>query len=281
MPLIGYLPLPVVAAQVCIVAVRMINFEVLNNMYNSDTTQFLNAAAIGVICCLKDPITACVFGMLIYLALFCENLMTPCAEIIASRERENMLKEAAAAESLNDNDTNNNFIENKDFNIPLSWSKDSFGNSSLYKKVLETLENHLCDVPVDEGDYIIYRIIGIINFMNINEHLEKIRALATKENYTLVLSLRYMHFIDLEAMHAIKLIVEKVMKDFKKSEEENVTKGIVIAPVMKQNILISGISRSKLSIIRNEEWIQKLAVQNALIFNDKLAINRPSLLKVE
>jgi len=268
MPLISYLPLPVVGAQVCIVAIRMINFESLSNMYYTDNTQFMNAAAIGIICCLKDPITACVFGMLIYLALFCENLMTPWAEIIASHERDNFLKETEKLETEDDELTKGFYLSKN--------SKQSA--KSLHEKILETLENHLCDVPVEEGDYVIYRIIGIINFMNVNEHVEKIRALASKENSTLVISLRYMHFIDIDALHAIKLIVEKVIRDFKKIEEENAVKGIVY---VKQKIIISGISRSKLSIIKNEEWIQNLASQNALIFNDKSAINRPSLLKVD
>lgn len=204
MPLIGFLPLPVVAAHVCIIAVRMINFDTLQNMYYTDKSQFINAAAIGAICCLKDPITTCVFEILIYLGLFCENLMTPWAEIIASHDRDSAPKDAEALKSQNA----------KGSNIPLSDSKGSA--KSLHNKIFETLDNHLCDVPLDEGDYVIYRIIGIINFMNVNEHIEKIRALATKENSTIVISLRYMHFIDLEALHAIKLIVEKVTKNFNK-----------------------------------------------------------------
>ena len=262
MRLLSFVPLPVVAAQVCIVAIRMINFEVLTNMYYNDKTQFANAMTIGVICCLKDPITAVVFGMLIYLALFCENLMSPYAEIIASQERDNLIKESSP-----------NF-QNLESNLSLIRKPSNQNQGALYDKIFETLENHLCDVPIDEGDYIIYRIIGVINFLNVNEHIEKIIALSSKENSTIVISLRYMNFLDLDALHAIKLILDKVKKDYEKRESQKIG-GVV----EKCKIMISGISKSKLSIIKDEEWIQKLKEENALIYNEHSSINRPSLLK--
>lgn len=313
--LISFLPLAVVAAQVCIVAIRMVNFDSLNNMYTKDRTQFVNAALIGIICCLKDPITACVFGMLIYLALFCENLMTPWAEIIATHERDNILKDTESMTEFKEGDFNDNITVQDDdlkyrpespnkerwqnmansvspkmsYNILFTKKNSSlelkkkssdylrFGSMrNLHDKILETLENHLCDVPITEGDYIIYRIIGIINFMNVGEHVEKLRALATKENSTLVISLRYMHFIDIDALHAIKLIVDQLKKEFKKIDSQCLSEG---KGTNDHKVLISGISRSKIALIKNEEWIQKMAEQNLLIYNDKNKVNRPSLIK--
>ena len=78
----SYLPLAVIAGQVVVTAVRMINFNTISNFYANDKRDFYNAILVGFVCCLKDPVTAIGLGLFYYGVEFCEQLSTAWAEII-------------------------------------------------------------------------------------------------------------------------------------------------------------------------------------------------------
>jgi MFS superfamily sulfate permease-like transporter len=226
----SYIPMAVVAAQVCIVAVRMVNVEELKHIYHHDKKSFSILLAVAIICILRDPVIGIVLGMLIYLISFCENLTNPFVEIITTHES-NVLGQG-----------------NRD---PVT--------------VFSNIEHHMNDIPHYEGDYLVYRIVGILTFMNMTEHVERLKAIATKEDKVIVISLRYMNYIDMDAIAALKLLIEKVSKEIPKSTNTQLNK-----------IVITGISKSKLEKLHNDEWIEKLKSQNAIIISDHSSVKKAS-----
>jgi MFS superfamily sulfate permease-like transporter len=229
----SYIPMAVVAAQVCIVAVRMVNVTELIHIYHHDKKNFSILLAVAIICILRDPVIGIVLGMLIYLIAFCENLTIPCVEMITTHEK----------------------------NVVSQGGRDTV-------PVFSNIEHHMADIPPQEGDYLIYRIVGILTFMNMTEHVERLKAIAKKEeDKIIVISLRYMNYIDIDGLNALKVLVEKVSKDIPKSPNSSLNK-----------IVITGISKSKLDKINNNEWVEKMKTQNALIVNEHSTVRRASKL---
>ena len=224
MPLFKYLPLCVSAAQVCFVAVRMVDTNEMFELYEKDKKNFYLYIATAVICILKDPTIGIIFGMLIYLIVFSENLITPWSEIITTHETK----------------VSNKYFEGKDQpQLPAKF--ESYSADFVF----ENLNLFLDDLPKEEGDYVLYRIIGIINFMNVEEHTKKIEILMKKHDATVVISFKYLHYFDYEATCAIKQLLTTIANDNRDSKTTN-------------KIVITGMPKSRLEAFENKEWIVDL-----------------------
>ena len=153
-------------------------------MYQHDKHHFSIMMIIAGICVIRDPTVGIIFGMLIYLVSFCENLTVPWTEMIVTKSCDDKLQ--------------------------IKTDKNKIDKHCFYDALL-------CDIPKDDGNYIIYRIVGSLTFMNVDHHIEKIKLLVRKENTTVVISLKYMHFIDVEAIRALKHLSEEVDMSIEKS----------------------------------------------------------------
>ena len=78
----GFMPLAIIAAQVVITAIRMINVKTIESFYEKDKRDFYNALLVGFLCCLKDPITAIGLGLFYYCIEFCHEIRNAWAEIV-------------------------------------------------------------------------------------------------------------------------------------------------------------------------------------------------------
>jgi len=56
--------------------------------------------------------------------------------------------------------------------------------------------------------FILYRFVGVVNFMNIEHHEEKLKALPEVDE--IILSLRYVYLVDLESVGALKHMFERL-----------------------------------------------------------------------
>jgi SulP family sulfate permease len=229
-----YLPLCVAAAQVAMVAVRMVNIEEIQTLYSKDRKNFYILITIAIICIVQDPTIGIVFGILIYLISFCDSLTYPWSEIIKTHG-------IKVADRLNSKtESGPKIIKNNHYAI-------------------DNLNLFLSDLPSDEGEYVLYRIIGIVNFMNVKEHTEKINTLAAEDTATVVISFRYLHYIDLDAMHAIKHLIEHVSKDLRRRSFEK---------ALKHKIIITGLTKYNLEGISDKDWIEELKNNDMLILKD-------------
>jgi len=374
----SFIPMPVIAAQVCIVAVRLVNFAEIEHLYNHDKKNFYLFVIIVIISVVRDSIQAVLFGMLIYQIMFCKQLTNPWTEIIKAKNMSNSsnmirgtndshvfsrkssvisvegcnkklmrnsisngrnieeflnnncgsfspqkkrlsnvccisentkecetnklkiiqenVKDKDQADKLDiiknenklqdgneennhnhlyhlkrhsnveDNQRNNN-IENKnnlndnviDYfnNADNDGDISNQGNLNL-NNLISTFEDvndyNFFDIPKQEGNFIVYRIVGILNFMNVETHIDNINKLNLDPHSKIIISLRYVHLIDNEAVHSLENIIKTVSE---KKENKFEEKGI--------KILIGGITKNKLNLIRKSEFIQKLLMKNAIL----------------
>lgn len=218
----SYLPLAVVAAQVCIVAVRMINFEELGHLKKTDKGSFFIVMFIAFICIMRDPTVGIIFGMLLYLLGFCENLTRTWTEIVMVKEKKKETPSISGRDSFEFDNT------------------DSFTD----------------DIPREEGDFLLYRIIGSINFMNVIEHVDKIKFIL-KDNRIVVISLKYVHFIDVEALTALKSLFTKIEKELEKFDSK-------YSYSKKRRMMLTGVNQKTIDEFRDNEWIKNLFANDAI-----------------
>jgi MFS superfamily sulfate permease-like transporter len=242
-PLFKFLPICVAAAQVSIVAIRMVNFAEIEHLYYKDKPNFIILISTAAICILTDPTVGIIAGMLIFLMHFSENLITPWTEIIATHEAK-----VKANDKFAPNDS-----------MYLTEEKKHHGVVSQENYLVENLNMFISDLPKGEGEYILYRIIGILNFMNVKEHIDKLnKFILTENNITIVISFRYLKFIDLEAMHAIKHLLDSVANERGTSKK-----------LFNNKIVIMGLNKHNLEIFSdNKEWVMDMHKNNMLIFKD-------------
>jgi len=98
----------------------------------------------------------------------------------------------------------------------------------------------------------VYRVVGILSFINVEEHKEKIIALANKEDSALVLSLRFVHMFDLDAVEALKTLLAHLVLKFNG----------------KKHIYITGLSKSRIEMIPDKDWLRNMKEKGILLFDD-------------
>jgi SulP family sulfate permease len=216
------IPLAVVGAMVCCVAVRLVDTDELVEIYKTDKKNFAVLMAIAILCIVKDPVHAIVLGILFYLLNFCHHLTTSWTEILVKHNN----TEVTPVEVNNEIDIDD-----------------------------------LHDIPQNENDYILYRMIGFLNFMNVNEHIEKLKALATKEKTTLIISLKYINYIDSEALQSLKILVDRVQEEMTKRSGKDVD---------GHKILIVGVtSRKKRKMFKSPAWCEYMANKGVLVLDER------------
>jgi len=111
-------------------------------------------------------------------------------------------------------------------------------------------------------NYVMYRFVGVVNFMNITQHEEKIKVLP--EFGTIVLSLRYIFLLDSEAVGALKLIFQKLEKQGRK-------------------VLFTGLSEVNLISLHkyDDDWLRKLMDQNKIFGPASSASSQITAVKME
>jgi hypothetical protein len=94
--------------------------------------------------------------------------------------------------------------------------------------------------------------------MNVKVHSEKLKKFASKNNNsTIVISFRYLHFIDFEAMHVIRYILDSIAMERQSSQN-----------LLKKRIVIMGLNKGNLDVFCDKEWIRDLHKNDMLIFVD-------------
>jgi SulP family sulfate permease len=215
------IPLAVVGAMVCCVAVRLVDTDEIIKLYKTDKKNFAVLMSIAILCVVKDTVHAIVLGILLYLLNFCHHLTTSWTEILIKHTN----TELSAVEINNELDIDD-----------------------------------LHDIPVSEHDYLLYRMIGFLNFMNVNEHIEKLKALATKEKTVLIISLKYINYIDSEALQSLKFLVDKVQEEIAKRSTGDCD---------ARKILIVGIrGKKKRKMFKNSEWYEYMMKKKVLVIDE-------------
>lgn len=255
--LFKYLPICVAAAQVTIVAIRMVNFEEIKILYEKDRPNFMILMTTATVCLLTDPVIGIVSGMLIYLMNFSENLINPWTEIITTSE-------IKAEDIIESDQRNSKYLSSRASKIfssrasvYLTQEVKNNGQVMTNNYLVDNLNLFISDLPKGEGDYLLYRIIGIINFMNVSRHSDKIKQFAKDENMIVVISFRYLHFIDIEAMHAIEHLLHSIIKERKEMGNAH------------NKLFVTGLHKKNIKLFLGEEWINEMQQNGVLIMGKK------------
>lgn len=252
-PFFKYLPLSIIAAQMCYTAIRLVNFDEVGHMFRHDKPNFNLLIFVFLVGILTDPIIGIFLGLLIYQLLFSEMLLNPYSEVILTEDK---------------------VIQNE------------------HHKTNKLA--HFSDIPDKEGKYVIYRFVGVLSFMNIDIHKERIMSLAKNDDSIIVLSLRYMNITDVNALEALKQLIDEIENnDIKRKIPKNYQNefmndlGELELPdietdethLMKENlylgkkIIISGLSRSKYAKLAQTDWIHKLRENGQLFISEDVVQN--------
>lgn len=251
LPLFKFLPLPVIASQMCFIAGRMVNFSEVKDMFSHDRKNFWLFVFVFVLSVVTDPIIGVFLGLLIYQLLFSEMLLNPYSEVIMTRD---MVVEGQHRKN--------------------------------------NLKEHFMDIPEKEGKYVIYRFVGVINFMNIDIHKERILSLAKNDDSTICLSMRYMNITDVNALEALKALIDEIENNNvtrklpKRAAKEFMEDGEIIKveieeshSEMKENnylgrkIIITGLSQSKYNKFKDSEWFKHLRNKGQLLLTDDIKLD--------
>ncbi len=253
-PFFKHLPLPIIASQMCFISSRMVNYDDVLNMLKDDKANFYLFLGVFIVSVLTDPIVGVFFGLLIYQIIFSELLLNPYSEVLVTEDKLEILS----------------------------------GNSSRHTK--SNLKDHFWDIPDKEGKYLVYRIVGVVNFMNIDIHKERILSLAkSDQNAIVVLSLRYMNITDANSLEALKALIDEIesnnpiRKIPKNFQAEFMTDGEIIVPEIEEplestkhlgkKIIITGLSQSKYNKFHNTDWFRHLKNKGQLVIGEEINLD--------
>ena len=128
--------------------------------------------------------------------------------------------------------------------------------------------------------------------MNIDIHKERILSLAKNDNSTIVLSLRYTNITDVNALEALKHLIDEIENnDVKRKIPKNYQQefinedGVIELPATEENpeskvnnylgrkILLTGLTQSKYNKFSNSEWFEYLKEKGQLIISEDIKIS--------
>eukprot|EP01088_Endostelium_zonatum_P013479 TRINITY_DN2807_c0_g1_i1.p1 TRINITY_DN2807_c0_g1~~TRINITY_DN2807_c0_g1_i1.p1 ORF type:complete len:723 (+),score=176.57 TRINITY_DN2807_c0_g1_i1:77-2170(+) len=195
-----YLPLPVVAGIIIVVAVRMVDYTHFVRFWQLDKTVFFVAILTAVICVIKDPTAGIVVGMVLALLIFADNVSNVHSEVIAMDDE---------------------------------GKKVYFGDRRVYedgkiKEVKEQRRQHLASLQPPGGDInlevegetdgdiqggekhpaekaMVYRMSGQLTYINGFAHRSRLSFI---EEQNIIISLRYLYYLDPDGVEVLGEIFE-------------------------------------------------------------------------
>jgi len=234
------------------VAIRMVDYHSFDFYWRADKEQFWIMLFVAALSIIIDTTYGLILGMFLYLFLFAEKMMDAFSEIgLSSKDKQGQLQQISEA-SLKEK---KKVLKRK---LMASENPDSH--------IENKLEQMKDDTPYDlqgSENFVMYRFIGVVNFMNITQHEKKIVMLPALG--TIVLSLRYIFLLDSEAVGALKLIFSNLEKKGRK-------------------VIFTGLSENNLVSLHkyDDEWLRKL-MDKGKIFGpaSQAAATQVTALKIE
>jgi MFS superfamily sulfate permease-like transporter len=214
LPFFKFIPMATVASLLVMIAIRMVAVDHLVHMYKFDRSQFYLAMLSGVVCFVVDTMAGILVGAVISLLLFTEQMSVGHTEIQLSHGN-HILSEIDPSEMDQDKEHTANelaHLENidpkksADLSIQDLSAKEveNMNSKRLPSNVVANIRSHK-----ELGDTIVYRFTGQLTYVNAVAHCHRIKRLAEDVNINcVVLSLRFVWYIDLDGIDALKEMVD-------------------------------------------------------------------------
>jgi len=240
LPLFKFLPLPVVAGIIIVVAVRMVDSSHFVRFWQLDKTVFFVAILTAVICIFKDPTAGIVVGMVLALLIFADNVSNVHSEIIyqeTSTGKQSYLGDRQVYE-----DTKLKEIQAQRAQHLASLSPPG-GNIDL-DTVLDT-SSHSEGGSVNENGSskheveraLVYRMAGQMTYINGFSHRNR---LSFVEEENVVISLRYVYYLDPDGVE----ILGEIFEDLERRGKE---------------VFFSGVNPTIEKMLLRAHWFEELA----------------------
>jgi len=211
LPLFEFLLLPVVAAMLIQVAVRMIEFEVFEHLYHMDKKSFILAIVVAALCVLFEPTTGLVVGMAVSLLMVSDSLAKSHGELIVKyNQNVSVLSNKQVLQIVDDDEEPKELPEiirsrpDEDPGSDVELKEESFPAQVEETPTLDTFEGTL-----------IYRLAGQLTFVNANAHFDRIRLFSKRVTgiKAIILSMRYLYFCDVDGIDVLCEIIRGVKDD--------------------------------------------------------------------
>jgi SulP family sulfate permease len=222
-----YLPLPIVAAVIVIVAIRMVDHHHIVRFWKMDKTVFFLTFFVAAICVVVEPTSGIVVGMVLALLMFSDMTSRIHSELV-----------------MTDDDGSKKFVSDKEIQV-----------GEVEKSKRERKKKHLQELKGVEGEdqeaqpivprsevhkgknAAVYRISGQLTYINGFAH--KKRLLMFRSCDCIVISLRYLYYIDIDGLDALHEVIEQLEKEGKL-------------------VLLSGVNLGVSALISKADWFLQM-----------------------
>jgi len=214
--------LPVVAAVLVLVAIRMVELEELVDMFKYDKKIFLLMLGTAVIVVVDEPTSGLIIGTFASLIMFAAANAVSHGDL--SVRKGGRITKSASFDKLNTLAPLDNLAE----------LDTAYGSSAVA-------------VSEEYGGILVYRIPGHLTYLNSPGHLEKAKKV-TEPYHTIILSLKYLYFIDIDGLSALG----QMLHDWESSGKP---------------VLISAVQPLVKKMLLKTKWF-KLKEKKKLVFNN-------------
>lgn len=244
MPLFQFLPLCFIASQMCYVAIKMVNFEEIEALWNNDQSNFKLLIFVFVVGVITDPIVGIFLGFLIFQLIFSENMFHPYSEIITYDDSEKSAKENISSNFIDIPEKAGKYI------IYRFIGSINFMNIGVHKERIFTIAK--------EDDAV---VVLSMRYLNVSDKhsLEALKMLIDQiENA--------------DNSTAAKRVIPKNMKDEFVDDNGEIIKPQIEADdethqqfdVKPKKIIVSGITQDKMVKLNDPEFFHELKEKGQL-----------------
>jgi SulP family sulfate permease len=243
LPFFKYLPLPVVAAVIVVVAVRMVDWHHIINFWKLDKGVFALTIVVVIICLVVDPTGGIVVGMIVSLLTFSDKISHVHSEMVVT-----------------DEEGQKTWVSDREISLAESERMKKMDlvkhMQQLHADDKTAFESEYTDIPSTKFHHglhtVVYRITGQLTYVNGAGH--KSRIMLFNDCECLILSLRYLFFVDLDGLDSLAEVIAHF-------EHE------------KKLVLISGVNLEVASLISKTDWFRKLMEEGKVCLNYLEALN--------
>lgn len=226
LPLFQYLLLPVVAAILINVAVKMLEVRELVHLWKTDKRNFGVMIAVIIIAIAKDPTYGLMAGILLSVLIFAHHNSKAFAEIESRTAKER--KRVTA----------------QDYDNELYFRAPFMNNTTLPFIKTETLATNTPPLPIHDednpmdpmdiltkGNILIYKVPSELTFLNGTAHAARTSKI-DRDYRAVIIDLRFVYFIDIDGCDALF----EMIKEFKRTTNVVVVSGInhMVKPMLSR-----------------------------------------------
>jgi len=240
--LFDYCPLPMVAAMICVVAVRMVEIHHITNFWKLDKVMFIISLFVAAVCLYKDPTVGIAVGMIISLLMYSERSSKVHSELVMTDENGTSTfvgdKEITFTEK-----TKEEKLKRDRHLASLGMTADSkseggvgddldleLGGSSNNTQQDKGSDGESIELPATEIHQdlsaAVYRLAGQMTYVNAFSHRKRFQTFDDKCD-VVILSLRYLYYVDIDGME----VIHEMIEEFHESGKRVFLTGVNIAIV--------------------------------------------------